>query len=1798
MTALKTTSLRLRGTDVSVLEEEGLDSEGAVTSKSKLQSKVKALSGVDILTATGEYKSTYEILSQIADVWESINDMDQAALLELISGKRNSSVIAAILQNPEELKAAFEDANNAQGSALKENEKYLDSIQGKIDQFNNAVQSLWSNILNADLVKGIVGWVTKIIKSLDTTRGKILAIVKAVAILMAYKKVNPLDWATKFVDITNKIHTDGLKQYIASLFQVSAAQKTVTADTLVSTIAQEQNDIATQNQIISKLGLTNVTGALTAAQKAQAAQELVTLFNGGKISEDLATRIAAMLGYKFSVDSANQATVALDTTTKAFMASNPIGWILLAVSAVGMLVTVISMVPSELEKTTEKLSDLRSEISDTESQIDSLNSELTTTADRIAELQSMPHLSFVEQEELNKLIQYNDELERNKKIQQGYLKSQQDVYNKNKATYINQVWHSQSQDKAYAYDTTGIIVKDDWKKVGGDTKFLLDRAINAYEERARAQEAKDAILLGTSDINFDDGIDFDEYKQLYLASYGFDNATEGGFKLDKTKTKEDWMSEIQNSERDFTQEMADIAQGINMVLGDEEFEDLTYGMSDNINAFLDEYYAYQLKWQSAQGAYVKSDAISSMFNSTSTKELQELGNELQKIADSDLTDEQKNEKILEQLDGIDGTIGDGVKKIDGATDAYNRLHLAMDIVGVTAQDISDYFILDSGVFDSNTVEGITKQYQTGVDVLQKYKEDANAILGTWKNNTTGEIENITWDSLFKDGEVVKTQIAKILQGADQTAQDEFARLIKTVDENTMSLDDAISSFGLSGALAGFKLIEESIKTLNTDVFKNLGDDISGLIDTFEELGSVLDSVASSMDLISQAEAEQAYSGNVSLETALKLMQTTEDWNKILTITEGQISVNEDATENLVKDQLNLVVANLKTSLSTVSAQIAQNNMAASSDNLGKTIEESTTESVRQLAANMEYLGSIVGDFISGNWGKDADGNTMAQRAAKAKSASLESTRVAETPKSTVDLGSQQANLVAQLQMMGITATIDENGNVTYDGEVDWEKIMGGYSADDASGGNDSLEDVAADAFQKEMDYWENRIAANQAKYEQLQNEIDLLETKGQKASRGYYDEQLDLIEAKRILLEGENGKGGQKGAALAYLEELEAAGKEGSEEWWEVAETLNSIEAELDDVTASIVDLQDAIGEIDTYKFEEFNTRLDNLISKLDTLRNLMTPDGEEDWFDEQGNWTEDGVAVLGSYIQELELYNQGLKETEETMTAFNAIGNGTTWKDLSDAQRKEYADKFGIHSEQEYYDKTEELISQQYDYAESISDTQQSIVDMYESSIDAVEEYTETLIEGYSDYIDNVKEALDAERDLYDFKKNVQKQAKDIAEMERRLSSLSGSTNASDIAERRKLEAQLYEARESLNDTYYDHAKDSQDEALDNEQTAYEESMTKFVEGLRISLEEATRNMDEFLMGVTSMVMYNADTVLAKYEETNLPLNEALTNPWEEAKKAVSSYSGDALDLMSRWTKEGGFFAQFNETGTINLESPWSAGTTAAKNFGTDVGKVMSDVKTNIAQNVQTASGELSKLYQQIEDTSKKANSINNTTANPYEPATPAKSPTSTYNATATYFAGSKTIQASSASGTEADARQGAINSVLDKVRKYYMEEVGWSELQVEKAYNRWKQNIAVTVSKYAKGTLGTTRDGLAITDESWIGEEITLAAGKNGQLQYLKKGSAVMPADISANLVEWGKIDPSMLNLTNPASNINMITNAVNKPEINLSFEALVKAERIDEGTLPEVKRFVQQEINSLVKQMNYAIKGKGGR
>jgi hypothetical protein len=529
-------------------------------------------------------------------------------------------------------------------------------------------------------------------------------------------------------------------------------------------------------------------------------------------------------------------------------------------------------------------------------------------------------------------------------------------------------------------------------------------------------------------------------------------------------------------------------------------------------------------------------------------------------------------------------------------------------------------------------------------------------------------------------------------------KDEFdENVVNLTKEDLDIVDQNMDAWNISdGTLLSWDELTEKIATAKAMAWEAATD--------FETVSKSLDNIQDAYSTLSNAVTEYNTNGFLTLDSLQSILSLEPEYLAALQMENGQLSINQTVMEGIIHTRLAeakaTVIQSAMEQLHALAAKTAAdevNNSAAAASN-----------AVDNLGAYSSALGTVAKDAIA------AAGAVTALNAAVSGAKANEFVDQSE-------IDTILSNMNNSLLM------IDELGAGL---STNFGAIVG--TDKDKNGTDDNAEDAANEAFQREMDYWENRIGANQAKYEQLQNEIDLLEKKGQKADASYYQEQIALENERLELLDG------QKAAALTRLQEIEAAGGEGNEQWWETAEILNSIESDLDDVTASIVDLQDAIAEIDTYKFEEFNNRLDNLTSKLETIRNLIAPDGEEDWFDDEGNWTEAGVAVLGSYLQELETYKQGYQETMDELAKYEPDYESN----------KAYYETLGIHSEQEYYDKTEELISQQYDFAESISDTEQSVVDMYESSIDAVEEYTETLIDSYNDYIDSVKEALSAERD------------------------------------------------------------------------------------------------------------------------------------------------------------------------------------------------------------------------------------------------------------------------------------------------------------------------------------------------------------------------------------------------------------------------------------------------------------------
>ncbi len=194
-TALKTVSMYLRAAKDDA-EDMGESTEGMAESVSELQSKLLSLTGgkVNILEADGQtYKSTYQILKELSEVYDSLSDVSQANILELIGGKRNSNITAALLEGFDVAEKSLATSMDSAGSALEENEKYLDSINGKVAQLEATFQDLSQNVIDSETVKGFVdlgNGALKLVNFLAEIKALLPAIVAG---FMSWKNVGKLN---------------------------------------------------------------------------------------------------------------------------------------------------------------------------------------------------------------------------------------------------------------------------------------------------------------------------------------------------------------------------------------------------------------------------------------------------------------------------------------------------------------------------------------------------------------------------------------------------------------------------------------------------------------------------------------------------------------------------------------------------------------------------------------------------------------------------------------------------------------------------------------------------------------------------------------------------------------------------------------------------------------------------------------------------------------------------------------------------------------------------------------------------------------------------------------------------------------------------------------------------------------------------------------------------------------------------------------------------------------------------------------------------------------------------------------------------------------------------------------------------------------------------------------------------------------------------------------------------------------------------------------------------------------------
>lgn len=123
--------------------------------------------GIQIKDSDGQLKSFYDTSSQVAKIWDTLSDNEKKYYANIQAGATQTQNLMALYSNYEGVLKATGLAEDSVGSAAQENEKYLDSIQGKLQAFQSAWEQLSFHVVSSNFLTDIIETGTNAIKVFD-----------------------------------------------------------------------------------------------------------------------------------------------------------------------------------------------------------------------------------------------------------------------------------------------------------------------------------------------------------------------------------------------------------------------------------------------------------------------------------------------------------------------------------------------------------------------------------------------------------------------------------------------------------------------------------------------------------------------------------------------------------------------------------------------------------------------------------------------------------------------------------------------------------------------------------------------------------------------------------------------------------------------------------------------------------------------------------------------------------------------------------------------------------------------------------------------------------------------------------------------------------------------------------------------------------------------------------------------------------------------------------------------------------------------------------------------------------------------------------------------------------------------------------------------------------------------------------------------------------------------------------------------------------------------------------------------
>lgn len=122
----------------------------------------------------GQLKSGYDLLAGLAEKWDTLDNNSQKYIATTVAGTTQLNNFLALMNNFDHAVGATNKALDSQGSAMRENSAYMESIQAKLSQLQSTFQDFANNVITSDLAKAVLDLANGLLQIANTDLGQIV----------------------------------------------------------------------------------------------------------------------------------------------------------------------------------------------------------------------------------------------------------------------------------------------------------------------------------------------------------------------------------------------------------------------------------------------------------------------------------------------------------------------------------------------------------------------------------------------------------------------------------------------------------------------------------------------------------------------------------------------------------------------------------------------------------------------------------------------------------------------------------------------------------------------------------------------------------------------------------------------------------------------------------------------------------------------------------------------------------------------------------------------------------------------------------------------------------------------------------------------------------------------------------------------------------------------------------------------------------------------------------------------------------------------------------------------------------------------------------------------------------------------------------------------------------------------------------------------------------------------------------------------------------------------------------------